>query len=124
METLAQLFTRSDDGEIKTLVLESLGDLGASETAELAGELEFETLAQEQKIRVLYALTRCGSDKAYDLVISHSQDGQIGEVAAVLLEEASAEVLEPVVAKRLRSEENTAIVALLEDLRAGFEAVF
>ncbi len=123
-ETLGQLFNRSNDPEIKTRVLESLGDMGAAQTAEMADSLDFNTLNQEQKLRVLYALTRCGSYKAYNLIISRSQDEEISDVASVLLEEASSDTLVPVVEGRLRSEEDPLIIAFLEDLQAGLEAVF
>lgn len=124
VSSLEGLFKRSDDKETRTLVLETLGDLGSSAAGELAETLGFPDLAPGQKQRIIYALAQSGSEKGYMRIIEYSLDGDVSELATAILRDTPKRILQPVVEKRIRTETDDEIVALLEDLRTGFETAF
>ena len=63
ISTLEGLYKRSDNGEIRTLVLETLGDLGSPAAGELAETLAFSDLEASQKQRIVYSLAQSGRDR-------------------------------------------------------------
>jgi HEAT repeat protein len=124
VSTLEGLFKRSEDPEVRTLVLETLGDLGSAQAGELAESLAFDALLPGQKQRIVYALAQSGSEKGYTRIIEYSLDGDVSELATAILRDTPKRTLEPVVDKRIRTETNEEILSLLRDLQAGFDTAF
>lgn len=122
--TLNSVFRRSDDTEVKTLVVEAMGDMKMPEAADLAAVLLEESLTPAVKQRLAYALAAGGSEKAMNQLIGLAVDEDVSELTVALLEDMPSRLMKPLVDKRLRSESDDEIAAILEDLKASYESQY
>jgi len=121
---LSAIFRSEEDPEILTLVIEALGDLKQENTAELAEPFLEGGQPPEIKRRVVYALAACGTDRAVNLIVTHAVDPDVSELAVELLQGMGSRTMQPLVEKRLRTESDPGVVAVLEDLKTVYETAY
>lgn len=122
--TLSSIFKRSNDLDVKVLVIEALGDMKVPETADLAAVLFEGEVDEAFKLRVAYALAACGTEKALNQLVTLAVDEDVSELATALLEDMPSRTMKPLVEKRLRTESNEDIVIILEDLKTNYESQY
>jgi HEAT repeat protein len=122
--TLNSLVRRSGDNEVTALVIEAFGDMKIPETADLAAALLEGAVSPPVKQRLVYALASCGTEKAMNELINLAVDEDVAEFAVALLEDMPSRLMKPLVDKRLRTESDGEIIAVLEDLKANYASQY
>ncbi|MBL8967379.1 MAG: HEAT repeat domain-containing protein, partial [Spirochaetaceae bacterium] len=119
-EALAASFAQAEDLELRLMVVEALADMGSERSAALAGELLAQALSQAQKRRLVYALSQGPSEASAAAILEAARDEKLGELAGAVLEGYPASLMAPLVARRLRTETDKNVLAVLQALDAKF----
>jgi hypothetical protein len=97
----------------------------SEKTSELASSLLLgPDLAVEKKRRVIYALSKSGSEEDLSLIIEAASETELREFIQGVLEDADTTVMKPLIERRLQTESDTEIQGLLEALQAVYDARF
>ncbi len=123
--SLANLFKRNEDTELKILIVEMLGDMGAEETNEPASSILFQpNLDIPKKRRIIYALSKAGTEKDFSLILDAAADSSLQEFIQGVVVDADAAVMQPLIERRLQTESNQEILGMLETLQSVYESRF
>ncbi len=114
--TVAGIAQRTDDAEVQRAALRLLGDLGAEETIGLANTLLDTTDSAATRMQIAYALSKVHTEDAVSLLIDVAADEEVGELAMGLLRDAEAQTVKRVVERRLQTEDDPDVRAVLEQL--------
>lgn len=120
--TVAGIAQRSDDAEVQRAALRLLGDLGAEETIGVANTLLDTTDSAATRMQIAYALSRVRSEDAVSLLINIAADEEVGQLAMGLLRDAETQTVKRVVERRLQTEDDPDVRAVLEQLGATVAA--
>jgi hypothetical protein len=77
-----------------------------------------------KKQRVMYGLSKAGTNEDYSLIIDAAADTRMQEFIRGVLESADPVVLRPLIDRRINTEANQDILALLEEVRTVYESRF
>jgi HEAT repeat protein len=119
---LIRIYRASEDDEIRTLVVEALGDIGSSATAGLGGEL-IASGGVERK-RVIYALAQAGRRGEIETILDAAADPELAPYVELVLQGVPEATLAGVIDDRLRTESNAEIVTVMENLQATLAESF
>ena len=113
------------DGEgsslpVRIAALRALGDMSSPETGSAARSLLEEEPGRELKRDIVYALVKSDSDDAWEVLFDLSADEDINELLIPFLEEGDPDILEPLINRRLKREENQQIRTVLEALLMSY----
>jgi HEAT repeat protein len=123
-EQMVTLFKRTDDTELKVRIIELLGDMRFEAIHEVAADVLFTSLSQPKKRRIIYGLAKAGTSESYSLIIDAAENVELQEFIQGVLTGADPRVMKPLITRRLETESNEDIVALLERLQAVYAARF
>ncbi len=122
-EALASSFAFAEDAELKARIVEALADLGSDRATSLAAEfLAAAPLSTpvSLKRRVIHAASTLPSETSAQVILDAARDPAIAEFAAAVLESYPAGLIASVVSRRLRTETDKGLVALLSALETKF----
>lgn len=122
--TLENLYKRSDNVDLKILIVETLGDFGAAQSEKLAAELLDESPRSEVKRRIIYSLSNIETVDALNTILDAASDPELGEYIYGVLEDCNRVTMMSIISRRLKTETNGEIRALMENLLAGFQASY
>jgi HEAT repeat protein len=122
--SLSVLAKQVEDVELKVRIIELLGDMGSPETVKPASEILEGDHSPALKNRVVYALSRAGGSDAYTVIIDAAADMDLREFILAVLESADKEHMKSIISRRLKAENDEAIVSLLEFLQEEFNTQF
>jgi len=126
-EGLSSLFYRLEDSECRVRIIEILGDMGAEDTSVLARAVLLDnrkSIEKELKLRIIYALSRAGSDDAFSTILDAASDQELAAYILGVMEGADKKILEPIVSRRIKTENNPDILSLLESIQDSMSAQF
>ena len=103
-------------------MLEALGDMGSSETSNLAASLLLQEKPGTIKERAIYVLSHLGDDKSLSVLLDVSNDNDILQYLMGTLEDADRDSLNSLIQRRLKTETDNDRMSVLEDLSSRFEA--
>jgi hypothetical protein len=113
---------RSDSTQVQLAALRLLADLGAQEAVGVAGGLVENADSPAVLQKVAYALSRIESEDAVSLLVNLAAREPTAELAMALLRDGDRELLTRVVERRLQTEQDDAVRAVLEELAASVTA--
>jgi HEAT repeat protein len=121
-KALAELAGEKRDSsmEVRLAALRALGDMKSLETGPASRSLLAENPSPENKRLAVYALIQAGNEPAYEVLFDLSTDEDVNELLIPLLEEADPAILEALIDRRLKREENEEIRSILEGVLAGY----
>ncbi len=122
--SLARVFKKNSDIELRIRVLEALGDMFSQRTAELSSDILKQELTASQKKRIIYALYQVGTKPELSLIIDMARDKALTDYIEALLSNSNTDILLPLINNRLRSESNNTIINMLESLSAEIEGSY
>jgi HEAT repeat protein len=114
--TVAGIAQRTDDADVQRAALRLLGDFGAEETIGVANTLLDTTDSAATRMQIAYALSKVHTEDAVSLLINVAADEEVGELAMGLLRDAETQTVKRVVERRLQTEDDPDIRAVLEQL--------
>lgn len=120
--TVAGIAQRSDDADVQRAALRLLGDLGAGETVGVANTLLDTTDSAATRMQIAYALSKVHTEDAVSLLIDIAADEEVGQLAMGFLRDAEAQTVKRVVERRLQTEDDPDVRAVLEQLGATVAA--
>jgi HEAT repeat protein len=120
-ETLAGLFRQADALELRLAVLEALADMGSSRVSELASPLLDTEVPVGMRRRAVYALSQVGGREELDLIIDAAADPALHGYIEGVLEDANGSLIRPLVTRRLKTESDEEVAALLQSLESRLE---
>ena len=121
-KALAELAGEKRDSsmEVRLAALRALGDMKSLETGPASRSLLAENPSPENKRLAVYALIQAENEPAYEVLFDLSTDEDVNELLIPLLEEADPAILEALIDRRLKREENEEIRSILEGVLAGY----
>jgi len=122
-EALVQSWSQAGDAELKVLVLEALADMGSARPSSLAGDFLASSGSAApslaQKRRVITALSEHPDEESAMVILDAAKDAQVSDFAEAILEGYPASFMSGLVERRLRTEADKNVVAVLNALRQG-----
>lgn len=115
---VAGVAQRSDDPEVQRAALRLLGDMGAAETVGVANTLLDTSNSQTTRMQTAYALSRVGTEDAVSLLIDLAAEDGVSELAMGFLRDADPRLVGRVVERRLQTEGDADVQAVLERLQS------
>jgi HEAT repeat protein len=122
--TLENLYNRTDNVELKILIVEALGDLGGEQAGRLAAELIDENPDSGIKRRAIYTLANIESFDSLNAILDAAVDTTLEEYIFGVLEDCNQPTMMSIIERRLKTETNGDIRALMENLSALFQAAY
>jgi len=116
LEELAASFVTAGDAELKVRVVEALADLGYEKASDLAGELLRGELAMPLVRRVIQAASQNPDEIAAGIILDAARDETAADFITAVLEGFPGATIKSVVGRRLRSETDANILAVLNVL--------
>jgi HEAT repeat protein len=101
---------------VRIAALQALGDISSDETGAAARSLLEEDPGREIKRDIVYSLVKSNSDDAWEVLFDLTADEDVNELLIPFLEEGDPDILEPLINRRLKREENQQIRSVLEAL--------
>ncbi|MEW5814556.1 MAG: HEAT repeat domain-containing protein [Spirochaetota bacterium] len=123
-QTLTSLFKKEKDVDLRVLVLEALGDMGSTDTSSLSPSLLDSSLDAFVKQRIIYALSRVGREDDLSVILDAAKDTSLQTFVIGVLENANPIVMKDLITRRMKTENNESVLAVLETLQAGIESRF
>ncbi len=115
-ESLAASFLDATDVELKVCLIETLADLGSAKVSDLSGELLGSNLLLSLKRRVIQALSENPTEQSAAVILDGAKDAEAGEFITAVLEGFPKQLITSVVQRRLRTESDKNILAVLNSL--------
>lgn len=109
---------RSDDVDVQLAAVGLLGDMGAPETVGVADSVLDATDAQAARMQVAYALSRVKTEDAVSLLITLAGEQDVRDLAMAFLRDTDERMVSRVVERRLQTEDDDDVRAVLEQLSA------
>jgi HEAT repeat protein len=113
---VAGIAQRSDDAAVQRAALRLLGDLGAEETVGVANTLLDTTDSTATRMQAVYALSRVKTEDAVSLLITAAGNEDVRGLAMGFLRDADEDLVSRVVERRLQTEDDADVRAVLEQL--------
>lgn len=115
-EALVRAFRRSEDLEVRTRVVEALGDMGSAAAVELSPALLTAEIEPSLKKRAIAALARVRSSEALALVLDAARDERAAAFVKGVLEDADRSILRGVLSGRAKTETNPQVSTVIQEL--------
>ncbi|MCF7929840.1 MAG: HEAT repeat domain-containing protein [Spirochaetales bacterium] len=124
---------RSEDPSVRIAALNVLGDLGSPDAVSVAAlvledsnEMDSGNEAEQQRasslrLQTAYALSRVKTEEAVSLMIDLAVDKAVRDQALGLLQDGDRDLVYSVVTRRIRTEQDEDVKAVLETLQAALE---
>ena len=122
--SLLSVFRKETDNDLKICIIETLGDMGSNLTENISSEYLLPSIDIAVRKRVIYALTKVGSEAAFSLILDTTSDKNIQEYIVSILQDADAETMISLIDKRLKTEDNGDIISVMESLQSGYAESF
>jgi HEAT repeat protein len=119
-EALASSFAQAEDDELRVLILEALADMGSDRPAGLAGDFLSGSATLAMKRRVISALAQGPDEASATVVLDACRDKQVQEYAGAVLEGYPASFMPSLIERRMRTETDKGVLAVLASLDARF----
>ncbi|WP_319561711.1 HEAT repeat domain-containing protein [Marispirochaeta sp.] len=121
-KTLAEIASGSGESpmSVRIAALRALGDMSSAETGPAARAILEDEPGQEPKRDIVYSLVKSNSDDAWEVLFDLSADEDVNELLIPFLEEGDPDILEPLINRRLKREENQQIRSILESLLMSY----
>lgn len=123
-KVLVGTFKRSQDNLLRLSILEVLSDMDSAETANLAPALLTEKQNPEEKYRVIFALAHIGDEKSLSVLLDAAADTDVSDFLSGVLEDADREIMQGLLARRIKTETDSAKLAVFEELNDRFADSF
>ncbi len=118
---LVNVFRKTKDSELKIRIIEALGDMFSTRASELAQDILKTDINFALKERIIYALYQIGGEREISLIMDSAADETMRNFIEGILENANPTVLKPLLERRIKSETNSDILNMLEDLNTKIE---
>jgi HEAT repeat protein len=109
---------RSEDVDVQLAAVELLGDMAAPETVGVADAVLEASDSVAARMQVAYALSRVQTEDAVSLLITLAGEEDVRDLAMGFLRDADERMVSRVVERRLQTEDDEDVRAVLEQLRA------
>jgi HEAT repeat protein len=120
-KALSDLLKSDGSPELKLAVAEALRDMGSPLLKEAASLMAVDGFSTAQKKRLLYALSRSTEQEAYTALIDATKDEKLKDFALALLDDADTKALADVVLRRIQTENDKEVLAVLEYLKGNID---
>ncbi len=116
---IASIAQRAESLDVKLTALELLGDMGAADAVGIAKSISETTDSQAALMQSAYAVSKVGTEDAISLLIDLAAREKVSDLAYALLLNTDSRLLSRIVTRRLQTENDEAIRAVLETLQGG-----
>jgi HEAT repeat protein len=120
-ESLITAFRRESNEEMRTRIIETLGDIGSSRTVDMGIDLLKEDTAIETRMRIIYSLSRLGGEAEVRAILDAARDKELVEYVIGVLEDQEPTLMTNVIRARLQSESDPNVQEVLNTLKDHFD---
>lgn len=120
-DALALAFaTANDDSELRIKIVEALADMGSPRAVDEASELLAGQIGADDRRRLIQSLSELPGEASANAILDASKDPAVADFAEAVLEGFPPQLIQPIVARRLKLEGDKGVLAVLEALDARF----
>ncbi len=117
---IAGSFNSTEDPEVRTLIIETLADMGSERTAALGADFIAGEASVSLKRRVLAALSETPGTASAEVLLDACRTAGLSDYAEGLLEGYPASFMGSLISRRMRSESDKNVISVLEALETRF----